>query len=304
MKRLVGAGLLAAYALAGGRAAAETAFSYDPPGKLAAQSGSGRIDTTVYAPGMRFPIESGPAFANSQVYSPGGGEVGGDQCDKRNYGYPWKDNYCEKRSWSMPLCPSGTGHQGQDLRAATCAKDTHWVVAVVDGTITNVGSYSVYLTAADGTRFDYLHMSTLQVKVGQKVARGERIGKVSNQFGGTPTTTHLHFNIKQNVSGVGDVYVPPYVSLVEAYEELLGLRVPDAGAPPGEPAAVPVAIPRPPPETTSVTIEASEEAAMEVESTGCRAAAAGTSRGGAAFATLGLLLGLGRRVRRQRHRTS
>lgn len=40
---------------------------------------------------------------------------------------------------------AGEGHQGQDIRAATCEKGVHWVVAATDGTITNVGSYSVYL---------------------------------------------------------------------------------------------------------------------------------------------------------------
>src|SRR5690606_33435523 len=52
--------------------------------------------------------------------------------------------------------------------------------------------------------------------------RGQRLGTVSNEFGGTPTTIHLHFNIRQNVAGVGNVYVPPYMSLVESYYELIG----------------------------------------------------------------------------------
>jgi len=213
-------------------AAAAEPFSYDPPGTLVIGSGKGRSDKNVYVPGMRFPIESGPAFANSQVYGHGGGSgPGGSQCDKENFSYPWHDNYCESRSWDMPLCPSGSGHQGQDIRAASCVKGVHWTVAAVDGTITSIGSYSVYLTASDGTRFDYLHQSDVQVKEGQKVKRGERIGKVSNQFGGEATTVHLHFNIKQNVAGVGSVYVPGYVSLIKSYESLLGINQPDASAP-------------------------------------------------------------------------
>ena len=207
-------------------------FTYDPPGALVTGSGKGRPDTKVYAPGMRFPFESGSAFANSQVYGHGGGSgPGGSQCDKENFSYPWQDNYCESRSWDMPLCPSGAGHQGQDIRPASCVKGVHWAVAVADATITNVGSYSVYLTTADGTRFDYLHMSDVQVKEGQKVKRGDRVGKVSNQFGGTPTTVHLHFNIRQNVAGVGAVYVPGYLSLVKSYEALHGINQPDASVP-------------------------------------------------------------------------
>jgi MYXO-CTERM domain-containing protein len=213
-------------------ASAADTFTHNPPGQLTPKSGTGRKDTNVYAPEMRFPMEKGPAFANSQVWGNGGGSgPGGGQCDKVNFSYPWQDNYCESRSWDMPLCPSGQGHQGQDIRAATCEKAVHWVVAAVDGVITQVGSYSVYLTASDGTRYDYLHMSDVAVKEGDKVKREQHLGKVSNAFGGTPTTVHLHFNIKQNVAGVGDVYVPPYLSLVTSYEDLLGLhpKAPDAG---------------------------------------------------------------------------
>ncbi len=220
---LVGASVIATTAIA-----LAATFSYRPPGELVKGSGTGRKDTKVWAPGMRFPIEKAPAFANSQVYGAGGayGPAGG-QCATSNYSYPWRDNYCEKRSWSMPLCPSGTGHQGQDIRPSTCVKGVHWAVAAEAGTITSVGSYSVYLTTSSGRRYDYLHMSNVAVKVGQKVTKGQRLGKVSNVFGGTPTTIHLHFNIRQNVSGYGYVYVPPFMSLVRAYEGLVGPVDPD-----------------------------------------------------------------------------
>lgn len=206
-------------------------FTYEPPGELQAGSGEGREDDTIYAPGLRFPLETGPAYANSQVWGNGGGQGEGSQCDEVNFSYPWRDNYCESRSWDMPLCPSGSGHQGQDLRASDCEKDKHWVVAVTDGTITEVGSYTVYLTAADGTRYDYLHMSNVQVDEGDEVTVGQRLGKVSNQFGGTPTTIHLHFNIRQSVAGVGKVFVPPYTSLVSAYQNYLDPPPADAGVP-------------------------------------------------------------------------
>ena len=209
-------------------------FTYTPPGELespgggATRPGAGRVDDRVYAPGMRFPIESGPAYANSQIYGHGGYMgPGGGQCTAANFAYPWHDNYCEERSWDMPLCPSGRGHQGQDIRPATCVDNTHWAVAAADGTITNIGSYSVYVTADDGTRYDYLHMepSSLVVSRGQRVTRGQRLGRVSDAFGGTSTTIHLHFNIRQNVSGVGTVYVPTYMSLVESYAALIGVAV-------------------------------------------------------------------------------
>lgn len=198
-------------------------FSYLEPGDLIPGSGQGAEDYTVYAPGMRYPMEAGPSFPNSQVWGHGGGSgPGGGQCDIENYSYPWRDNYCETRSWDMPLCPSGVGHQGQDIRPPTCDPGVHWHVATEAGTVTNVGSYSVYVTAGDGTRFDYLHGSGNVVGVNQSLAKGERINKTDNEFGGTPTTYHLHFNIKQDVAGVGFVFVSPYMSLVESYEELMG----------------------------------------------------------------------------------
>ena len=198
-----------------------TDFRYLPAGRLLPRSGRGRRDLTVYAPGIRFPIESKPAFANSQVWNPGGNHGGnGTQCNSRNYSYPWRDNFCESRARGTPMCPSGKGHQGQDIRPSSCRKNTHFVVSVSEGTVTHIGPYSVFITAPDGTQFRYLHMSNVAVRVGERVAKGARIGQVSNVFNNTPTTIHLHFEIVQNVRGFGLVHVPPYTSLVEAYQRL------------------------------------------------------------------------------------
>ena len=209
--------------LLAGEVAAQNPWSYHDPGDLIPGSGSGRVDWEVYAPGMRFPIENGPAYPNSQVWGNGGGSgPGGSQCDTVNYDYPWRDNYCESRSWTMPLCPTGQGHQGQDIRPATCEKSVHWTVAAEAGTVTNIGSYSVYVTTPGGTRHDYLHGDNVSVSSGQSLTRGQRINRVSNEFGGTPTTYHLHYNLRQDVAGVGTVYVPPYMSLIQSYEDLMG----------------------------------------------------------------------------------
>ncbi|MBA2665001.1 MAG: peptidoglycan DD-metalloendopeptidase family protein [Bradymonadaceae bacterium] len=200
-------------------------FTHQPPGQLVSGSGSGRADNTVYVPNMRFPIEQAPAYANSQVYGRGGLHGGGGgQCDSQNYSYPWWDNYCETRTWDMPMCPSGSGHQGQDIRPATCENKKHWAVAAEDGRITNIGTYSVSLVANNGTLHRYLHMdpATLAVSVNQAVSKGQRMGLVSNAFGGSSTTIHLHYDIRQNVSGVGATYVPTYMSLVRSYQDLIG----------------------------------------------------------------------------------
>ncbi|MCA9709170.1 MAG: hypothetical protein KDK70_25220 [Myxococcales bacterium] len=220
----VGLGLIALVVDPASAQAGGEPFEYMPAGQLTPGSGQGRMDDNVYVPGMRFPMEEGPAFANSQVWGHGGGSgPGGGQCDTENYSYPWWDNYCETRSWDMPMCPAGIGHQGQDIRPATCANDTWWNVASDPGTVTNIGSYSVYVTRADGVRFDYLHGTGNIVAPGQSLERGDRINRVSNEFGGTPTTYHLHFNLRMDVAGFGIVYAPTYMSLIGAYQELMGL---------------------------------------------------------------------------------
>lgn len=216
--------MLASSLVASPAAAAD--FTYNPPGELVPGSGDGRADTRIYVPDMRFPIEKAPAFANSQVWGHGGmNGPGGGQCDAENYSYPWWDNFCETRQWDVPMCPGGNGHQGQDIRPSTCDKNTHWAVAAEAGTITHIGTYTVYLQADNGvTRHRYLHMesSSIVVSEGDHVAKGERLGRISNNMGDTPTTIHLHYDLHQNVAGVGDSYVPPYMSLIDSYQRLLG----------------------------------------------------------------------------------
>ena len=204
-------------------------FSYYPAGVLKpSTSGWGRKgDNYIYAPNIRFPIESAPAYLNSQVYGIGGLHgPKGSLCDQRNYQYPWRDNYCETRSWSMPLCPAGKGHQGVDIRASSCEKRKYYAVAVEDGVITYVGKYSVSLRGVTGRTYRYLHLDkpTLRVRRGQQIHRGQRIGLVSDNMGSTRTSIHLHFDIKQTIRVDGRskrVYIPPYSSLVDAYNRLL-----------------------------------------------------------------------------------
>jgi murein DD-endopeptidase MepM/ murein hydrolase activator NlpD len=177
---------------------------------------------------------------NSQIWGYGGGgyngvgEAGGTECDPRNYDpMQQRDNFCEVRGWSMPLCPSGEGHQGQDIRPPSC-KDNSWdVVAVVDGIITLVTSNTtVKLKGNDGTVYEYLHMhpDSIKVKEGSKVKQGDVVGRVSKYMNGTRSTTyHLHFNVRQRIqvgNKVLEVYVPPYASLIAAYRRGKGL---DAG---------------------------------------------------------------------------
>jgi murein DD-endopeptidase MepM/ murein hydrolase activator NlpD len=205
-------------------------WPHEPGGTLVPGSGTGAVDHTLWAPGMRFPLEAGPAYANSQVYGYGGYAAPGpgDQCDARNYNYPWRDNFCETRGWTNTMCPTGKGHQGQDIRPATCAKKMHWVVAAEPGVITSIGSYSVFMRGDSGRIYRYLHMDRAHlitlISEGQRVTRGQHIGKVSNDFGGSATTIHLHFEIKAPVTAAGStavIFVPTYSSLEDSYRRLL-----------------------------------------------------------------------------------
>jgi murein DD-endopeptidase MepM/ murein hydrolase activator NlpD len=209
-------------------------FSYFAPGDLKPGSGTGTRDTTVFAPGIAFPIAAPfPAFLNSQTNNPGGGAVGGDQCNPVNYSYPWRDTFCEFRSADRGSfnCSTRQIHQGVDIRggdAANCraqraqspaAHNSVPVVAVDDGTIAYIGRFSVDIRSGPRV-YRYLHLNpnNLQVALGDTVTKGQRIGYLSNAFGGSPTTLHLHFEIRQNMEGKGFTWVSPYTSLVEAYQ--------------------------------------------------------------------------------------
>ena len=209
-------------------------FDHAPPGDIPAGQGHGYLDRTVWSPTLCWPLEDG-AFANSQVYGHGGGgPAGTSQCDSVNYSLPWHDTFCEARSRDNPLCATGgTGHQGQDIRPATCKKNLHWAVAAEKGVITDIGSYTVTIvaSAAPHRTYRYLHMqmAALAVKEGDTVNAAQKLGKVANDFGGTPTTIHLHFELRAGVAGVTTdgkavvlhTFLPPYMSLAEAYQRKL-----------------------------------------------------------------------------------
>jgi murein DD-endopeptidase MepM/ murein hydrolase activator NlpD len=198
-------------------------LTYAPAGELEdpTEGRDGYTDGAVWAAGLTFPL-SGDAFANTQVFRPGGGWYLGPlsgECHSSNYRYPWFDNYCESRgnddAHRPLLCDLGYGHAGQDIRPSTCANRTHDIVSATDGMVSALGSMSVTVTDAMGRRFQYLHMqrADVVVRVGQAVTAGTRLARVSNNTG---TTIHLHFQMRWSVSG-RTVWIPPYTSLVAAY---------------------------------------------------------------------------------------
>jgi Peptidase family M23 len=227
----------------GNQPAVDLGFAYYPPGDLDPHDANhGRKgDRKVYLPNIIFPLRLAPdqhPHMNSQIWGHGGsgwdgkGEAGGSECDPVNYDpMLQRDTYCEIRTWAMPMCPGGMGHQGQDIRPPTCKDNTWEVVAVADGIITQVTSNTtVRLISADGTDYWYLHMhpQSITVKVGQSVKQGDVIGRVSKYMDGDPngTTMHLHFQVRQTIRVDGkilSVYVPGYTSLIAAYRKAKGL---------------------------------------------------------------------------------
>jgi hypothetical protein len=104
---------------------------------------------------------------------------------------------------------------------------------------------------------------------GRQVSEGEIIGQVAT-WGDFPSGTsyHLHFNI-QVFTTVGWVWVNPYMTLVAAYERLIGGRGTEIA--PGEPAPpIPVKLPiilqpTPPGEAGAAPVAASEPPARVKE---------------------------------------
>jgi len=214
-------------------------FRFRSPGKLLAgtdfRDRGGSTDYTVYAR-IRFPLANAPAYVNTQMFQ------------RRNptpsFGYPWRDNFCERRSFPVGQCPAGFGHQGQDIRPAACSpqpcRPHDLIVAVRDGAVLRSprqeAAYLFVNTATEHLRFRYLHMRPRKMDddglvSGRRVREGEVIGEVSNyDKRENGTSYHLHFDVQVPTRN-GWVFVNPYLTLVSAYERLIegrGTEVDDA----------------------------------------------------------------------------
>ena len=221
-------------------------FIYRPVGDIIANSGyrrkGGRADFTAYSQ-IRFPLEKAPAFIHSQslrnrrsndkllsLDAPAGGKTS----------YPWQDSFCEARSFGVGQCPSGFGHQGEDIRPAPCPPRNERadrcepkqrpVVAVRDGVLIRSPKEQAATlqinTRNEHIRFRYMHMNPMTMDAdgilnGRRVGEGEKIGVVSNYLDHpNGTSRHLHFDV-QVFTPDGWLWVNPYVTLVSAYERLI-----------------------------------------------------------------------------------
>jgi pyruvate/2-oxoglutarate dehydrogenase complex dihydrolipoamide acyltransferase (E2) component len=127
---------------------------------------------------------------------------------------------------------AGGQHRGIDIAAEHGAR----VSAAAAGTVTFAGTagasgLALNLRTGDG-RFDtsYLHLASVDVQEGHRVAAGERIGTVGTSGRRSAERPHLHFGVREAGSRHG--YVDP-----------LGLLPPASppGAPEPPPAPVPIA---------------------------------------------------------------
>jgi hypothetical protein len=230
-------------------------FSYRPSGDIIANSGArrrgGRADPVAYSQ-IRFPLERAPARVSSQQYARRG------QQDV----YPWRDNFCEARSFNVGQCAAGFGHQGQDIRPAPCPPNSsrdstchprkQAVVAVRDGVlIRSHRQQAATLQINSGSehiRFRYMHMNPVAMDAdgilnGRTVAEGEKIGVVSNYLDfPNGTSYHLHFDV-QVFTRDGWIWVNPYSTLIASYERLIGGRGRELGTDPPVGDAVAHAVP-------------------------------------------------------------
>jgi hypothetical protein len=238
-----------------------TDFTYRPSGDIIANTGyrkqNGRVDFDAYSQ-IRFPLQKAPALIRSQSFARR------DKPDKSSGypGYPWRDNFCESRSFGVGQCASGFGHQGEDIRPRPCPPrgdgpqsqeqgqepsqehsqeygpeycdpKRQAVVAVRDAVVIRSPKQQAATlqvnTRNEHIRFRYMHMnpSTLDVDGvlnGRFVAEGEKIGVVSNYLDHpNGTSRHLHFDV-QVFTRDGWLWVSPYVTLISAYERLIGGR--------------------------------------------------------------------------------
>jgi Peptidase family M23/Chitinase class I len=99
-------------------------------------------------------------------------------------------------------CRDGCGrrHKGNDIFAAEGAPEVaveSGVIAKVDNTDDGLGGLSMWLAGDSGSAYYYAHNSANLVVRGQRVARGQVIGRVGHTGNARTTPSHVHFQINR-----------------------------------------------------------------------------------------------------------
>jgi murein DD-endopeptidase MepM/ murein hydrolase activator NlpD len=103
-----------------------------------------------------------------------------------------------------PVLREYRAHLGVDYRAPAGAP----VVAVSDGVVLSAGMAGgsgrlVHLRHANGFESEYLHLSSISVRAGERVQQGDVIGRVGSS--GLATGPHLDYRLKKNGAFVNPV---------------------------------------------------------------------------------------------------
>jgi len=141
--------------------------------QLGLAQASGHADSIAYSQ-IRFPLEKPIAFVHSQEFrARRSSDKPLDELSGGNTSYPWRDNFCEARSFNVGQCPSGFGHQGEDIRPAPCPLNVEGgdrcdprqqaVVAVRDAVVIRAPKQQAVTlqinTRNEHARFRYMHMN-------------------------------------------------------------------------------------------------------------------------------------------------
>lgn len=139
---------------------------------------------------------------------------------------PLKQLICTQRFGERPefykKYGSPKGHNGIDFRTRKEEDLNDWkqeVFSVLDGEISEAtenewnGKY-VRITHSNGHESVYLHLSQIDVKKGQNIKAGEKVG-ISGNSGGASEAPHLHFgyrsvNYDKNNGRMGYIDPAPY----------------------------------------------------------------------------------------------
>ena len=89
------------------------------------------------------------------------------------------------------------GHDGMDISQSTGAPILAAAAGVVvrTGWVSNCGGNQVVIAVGSNLYTGYYHMSKILVSPGQKIARGQQIGKIGDS--GCTTGPHLHFSVSR-----------------------------------------------------------------------------------------------------------
>ncbi len=121
-------------------------------------------------------------------------------------------------TWPVPICHNvyqgyHRGHLAIDISSGPVPVFNASCLAADGGTVLYAGWYYGYgkyvkIQHANGLVTTYAHLNTISVVAGQKVSRGQQIGRVGNT--GNSTGPHLHFEVIKNGVRVNPLnYVTP-----------------------------------------------------------------------------------------------